>query len=139
MSEKTQEKGKAKETSSADDIEVIPVYVVDDDEVHKAVYKPPTKEPAGFITRKYLKGFMEDRGKDKKSFVHLHQPSYPAAMHRIPLPKGYTYPMFTLYNGTGNAREHVSRFLEALSEHEHNHVVRLKKFSKSLTGRAYKW
>lgn len=112
---------------------------MDDDEVRKVADDPSTKEPSNFITREDLERLLENRGNDKTSHVHRHQPPYPAATQRIPLPKGYTSPTFTLYDGTGNAREHVSRFLEALGEHEHNHVVRLKEFSKSLKGRAYTW
>jgi hypothetical protein len=42
----------------------------------------------------------------------------------MPYPKGH--PTLTLYNGRGNAREHISRFLEALGEHEENANLRLR-------------
>lgn len=103
MSEKTQdgsEKGKAKETSPAAGPEISPIHVMDDDEFRKDTDNPPANESAGFITREDLERFLEDRGKDKTSTVHRHQPPYPTATQRIPLPKGYTSPTFILYNGT---------------------------------------
>ncbi|XP_026384010.1 F-box/kelch-repeat protein At3g23880-like [Papaver somniferum] len=70
MSEKDQEKGKAKETSPAADPEVTPIHVVDDYEVHKATNNSSSKELAGSITCEDLERFMEDRGKGNAPSVH---------------------------------------------------------------------
>ncbi|OVA08654.1 hypothetical protein BVC80_1613g33 [Macleaya cordata] len=74
-----------------------------------------------------------------KIFLFNHRPPYPSELQQRSFPKGYFSPTFTLYNGEGSAREHVSRFLETLGEHEGDFDLRLREFSKSLTGRAYTW
>ena len=37
----------------------------------------------------------------------------------------------------GNAREHIRRYVDALTTHSHDHELKLRDFSKSLQGRAF--
>ena len=39
----------------------------------------------------------------------------------------------------GNAREHIKRYVDALTAHSHDQELRLKEFFKSLEGRAFTW
>ena len=55
-------------------------------------------------------------------------------------PTNYTPPIFPKYHGmVGNAREHIRRHVNVLIAHSHDHELRLRKFSKSLDGRAFTW
>ena len=57
-----------------------------------------------------------------------------------PYPVNYTPPIFPKYNGMiGNAREHIRRYVDALTAHSHDCEPRLREFSKSLEGRAFTW
>jgi len=38
-----------------------------------------------------------------------------------------------------NAREHIRRYVDALTAHSHDHELRLREFSKSLEGQAFTW
>ena len=52
-----------------------------------------------------------------------------------PYPINYTPFIFPKYDGiTGNAREHIRRYVDALIAHSQNHELRLREFSKSLEG-----
>ncbi|OVA07301.1 hypothetical protein BVC80_1601g89 [Macleaya cordata] len=100
-------------------------------------HSKPTGE---YVTVAELQRLLNSRGKESTSdFLFDHRPPYPTELQRRPFPKGYSSPTFILYDGKGNAREHVSWFLEALGEHEGDLDLRLRKFSKSLTGKAYTW
>ncbi|GMN51371.1 hypothetical protein TIFTF001_020530 [Ficus carica] len=56
------------------------------------------------------------------------------------LVKGYESPNFVHFDGRkGNAKEHISWFLDALGQHARDKSLRHREFSKSLTGKAYTW
>ena len=40
---------------------------------------------------------------------------------------------------TGNAREHIRQYVDALTAHSHDHELRLREFFKSLEGCAFTW
>ncbi|KAJ1379934.1 Retrotransposon gag domain [Sesbania bispinosa] len=56
-----------------------------------------------------------------------------------PYPSGYQPPAFRKFDGTSSAREHLMCFLDDLGIHRNNKELRLKEFSKSLSGRAFTW
>ena len=61
-------------------------------------------------------------------------------MARKPYPANYTPPIFPKYDGmVRNAKEHIMRYVDALTTHSHDHELRLREFSKSLEGRAFTW
>ncbi|EOY03309.1 H0502G05.11 protein [Theobroma cacao] len=65
---------------------------------------------------------------------------YPASVAAKPYPKDYTSLMFKQFNGkTGDAREHVMKFVETLGVAGLDDDLKLKEFSKSLTEKAYTW
>nr|POE65400.1 hypothetical protein CFP56_55263 [Quercus suber] len=67
-------------------------------------------------------------------------PPYPEEIVGKPYPANYIPSIFPKYDGiTGNAREHIRRYVNALTAHDHDHELRLRKFSKSLEGRAFTW
>ncbi|XP_026444340.1 uncharacterized protein LOC113344620 [Papaver somniferum] len=55
------------------------------------------------------------------------------------MPVTYKQPKFQLFDGLGNATEHVFRFVMSLNEHATNDSICLRKFGKSLTGEAFSW
>ncbi|KAJ1399321.1 Retrotransposon gag domain [Sesbania bispinosa] len=56
-----------------------------------------------------------------------------------PYPSGYQPPTFRKFDGTESTREHLMSFLDDLGVHIDNANLRLKEFSKSLSGRAFTW
>lgn len=65
-------------------------------------------------------------------------------MARKPYLANYTPPIFPKYDDMiGNAKEHIRRYVDALTahfhDHEYDHELRLMGFSKSLEGRAFTW
>ncbi|XP_028064704.1 uncharacterized protein LOC114267830 [Camellia sinensis] len=68
------------------------------------------------------------------------RPPYPIHIASLPYPAGYTVPKFVRFDERkGNAKEHVSRFLDALGAHREDRNLRMREFSKSLTDRAFSW
>nr|POE89448.1 hypothetical protein CFP56_01804 [Quercus suber] len=68
------------------------------------------------------------------------RPPYPEEIAGKPYPASYTPFIFLKYDGiTRNAREHIRRYVDALTTHAYDHELRLKEFSKSLEGRAFTW
>nr|POE84877.1 hypothetical protein CFP56_61282 [Quercus suber] len=68
------------------------------------------------------------------------RPPYPEEMASKPYPANYTPPIFPKYDGMiGNAKEHIRRYVDALTAHSYNHELRLGEFSKSMEGRAFAW
>nr|POE54710.1 hypothetical protein CFP56_27787 [Quercus suber]POF20750.1 hypothetical protein CFP56_65278 [Quercus suber] len=67
-------------------------------------------------------------------------PHYPEEVTRKPYPTNYTSLIFPKYDGMiGNAREHIRRYVDALTSNSNDRDLRLTKFSKSLEGRAFTW
>nr|POF15910.1 hypothetical protein CFP56_17150 [Quercus suber] len=57
-----------------------------------------------------------------------------------PILANYTSLIFTKSGGMiGNAREHIMRYMDALTAHSYDYELRLREFSKSLEGRAFTW
>ena len=72
-------------------------------------------------------------------YIDMRSP-YPEEMAIKPYPTNYTPPIFPKYDGmVGNAREHIKRYMDALTAHSYDHELRLMEFSKSLEGRAFTW
>ena len=76
-----------------------------------------------------------------KSFAYIDtRPPYLVEIARKPYPANYTPPVFPKYDGMiANARDHIRRYVDALTAHSHDHELRLGEFSKSLEGRAFTW
>nr|POE82576.1 hypothetical protein CFP56_67869 [Quercus suber] len=76
--------------------------------------------------------------KEPRHFVC--RPPYPAELLSKPYPEKYETPTFTLYDRRKeNAIEHVNKFLDSMGPFARNGDLCLRKFSKSLTDRAYTW
>lgn len=68
------------------------------------------------------------------------QPLYMAELYQKPYLNGYKTPNFFHFDGRKrNPKEHISRFFDALRQHIRDGSLRLRQFSKSLTGSAYTW
>ena len=68
------------------------------------------------------------------------RPPYPEEIAGRSYPANYTPPIFPKYEGMiENAREHIWRYVDALTAHSHDHKLRLREFSKSLEGSAFIW
>lgn len=65
-------------------------------------------------------------------------PKYPQELALAPCLAKYKPPLFEKYDGVeGNAREHVTRYIDALGTFASNCDLRLREFSKSLSSYAY--
>ena len=68
------------------------------------------------------------------------RPLYLEEIARRPYLANYTFPIFSKYDGiTGNVREHIKWYMDALIAHSHDQELRLREFSRSLEGRAFTW
>ena len=66
------------------------------------------------------------------------RPPYFEEIDGKPYPINYTPLIFPKYDGmTGNAREHIRKYVDALTTHSHDHELRLREFSKSIEGCAF--
>ncbi|EOY00436.1 H0502G05.11 protein [Theobroma cacao] len=94
----------------------------------------------GFVTLEELQKLLDQKNKSLNfSEFDLKLP-YPASVAAKPYPKDYTSPKFKQFNGkTGDAREHVMKFVETLGVAGLDDDLKLKEFSKSLTEKAYTW
>ncbi|XP_059635301.1 uncharacterized protein LOC132277464 [Cornus florida] len=84
--------------------------------------------------------FMKHAPSAARALVLLTEPPYPKSLAQTPYPQGYIIPKFPKYNGVKeDADEHLQRFVEYLGQHSHDEILRLREFSKSLIGLAYRW
>ena len=65
------------------------------------------------------------------------KPPYPKEIAGKPYPANYT-PIFAKYDGIiRNAREFIKWYVDVLTNHSHDHELRLRELFKSLEGRAF--
>ncbi|OMO94501.1 Ribosomal protein L46 [Corchorus capsularis] len=110
------------------------------------VNQTPTKNTvtsaieSSYVTKEQLQRVLEQKNKTLSfSEFDLKLP-YAASIAAKHYPKDYTSPKFKLFDGkTGDAREHVMKFVETLGVAGLDDDLKLKEFSKSLTGKAYTW
>lgn len=63
-----------------------------------------------------------------------------AAWHdQVPFPQGYSKPRFQMFDGTGDAREHLTHFEAACGDIATQPSLLLRQFSLSLKGAAFQW
>ncbi|OVA02093.1 hypothetical protein BVC80_1261g7 [Macleaya cordata] len=67
------------------------------------------------------------------------RPPYPVELLQHPWPRNYIPPTFALFSGDGSTQEHVYRFQESMGVYQNDGDLCLRKFSRSLTGRAFTW
>ena len=95
-----------------------------------------------FVTLSNLTALLErERLSQPKELRHfVRRPPYPAWLLSKPYPKKYETLTFSLYDGwKGKEIEHVNKFLDYMGPFAGNGDLCLRKFSKSLTNRAYTW
>lgn len=88
------------------------------------------------ITKKVLRRFLQNR-REVSEFLWDVDPPFSMTIATKPYPPGYQPPHFRKFDGTGSAREHIISFLDKLGIHRGDNNLRLREFSKSLTGRAF--
>ncbi|XP_026399495.1 uncharacterized protein LOC113295372 [Papaver somniferum] len=64
---------------------------------------------------------------------------YPLSIREYQYPEGYVSPKFKTYDGHGNAREHVSRFLSDMNDRISDEKLCLRELPKSLPGTYFTW
>ena len=101
-----------------------------------------TEEPRGseskWMTQEDVMKLLQTQRDERPSTFDL-EPPYPGAIARKPYPMGYQTPAFRKFDGSGSAREHLVSFVDDLGIYRENKELRLREFSKSLTGRAFTW
>ncbi|OMO61386.1 Ubiquitin-conjugating enzyme, E2 [Corchorus capsularis] len=110
------------------------------------VNQTPTKntvtsatEPT-YVTKEQLQRVLEQKNKTLSFSEFDLKLSYAASIAAKHYPKDYTSPKFKLFDRkTGDAREHVMKFVETLGVPGLDDDLKLKEFSKSLTEKAYTW
>ena len=85
------------------------------------------------MTRKDIFAILFEAKKMGSAVYVDTRPPYPEEIVGKPYLVNYTPPIFPKYDGMiGNAREHIRRYVDALTAHSHDHKLRLREFSKSL-------
>lgn len=80
---------------------------------------------------------LEARKGETSIYIDTWPPS-PKKMARKPYPTNYTPFILPKYDGmVGNVREHIMRYVDALTADSHDHKLRLREFSKSLKDQAF--
>ncbi|KAJ1396463.1 Retrotransposon gag domain [Sesbania bispinosa] len=78
-------------------------------------------------------------GKNNPNLTFDLEPPLAEEILITPYPVGYQPPSFRKFDRTGGAREHLMCFMDDLGVQRNNKELRLKEFSKSLSGRAFTW
>ena len=114
----------------------------DADDVQEARAKTPRVTPQAdneYVTREDLKKLLDSKKQMIVADIDF-RPPYPQWVAMKSYPTGYTPPKFRKFDGkTGHAREHVMCFIDDLGIFGQDKELRLREFSKSLTGKAYTW
>ncbi|RYR13135.1 hypothetical protein Ahy_B04g070286 [Arachis hypogaea] len=88
------------------------------------------------VTRRELARILKGKGEASELTWEI---SPPFGHHILakPYPKGYQPPTFRKFDGTGSAKEHILSFLDNLRVFRNHQELKIKEFSKLLTGRAF--
>lgn len=92
-----------------------------------------------FVTMVDVAALLEnEKAKLPKERLFLRRPLYPVKLLNKPYPKRYEPPTFSQYDiRKGSTVEHVSNFLNTMGPYARDEDPCLRKFSKSLSNRAY--
>nr|POE50900.1 hypothetical protein CFP56_31905 [Quercus suber] len=91
-----------------------------------------------YLTREDVVAILFEARKAESSAYIDRRPHYPKEMARKPCATNYTPLIFPKYDGMiRNAREHIRRYIDALTAHSHDHELRLRELSKSLEEELY--
>ncbi|OMO94091.1 reverse transcriptase [Corchorus capsularis] len=91
-----------------------------------------------YVTKEELEKIFQKKNVASSEF-DLKLP-YSKRVATKPYPKDYVSPKFKQFDGkSGDAKEHVMKFVETLGVAGLDDDLKLKEFSKSLTGKAYTW
>ncbi|OMO98613.1 reverse transcriptase [Corchorus capsularis] len=91
-----------------------------------------------YVTKEQLEKIFQKKNVASSEF-DLKLP-YSKRVAMKPYPKDYVSPKFKQFDGkSGDAKEHVMKFVETLGVAGLDDDLKLKEFSKSLTGKAYTW
>ena len=93
-----------------------------------------------YLTKEDIYAILFEAKKIESTVYVDTRPPYSEKIAGKPYPINYTPPIFPKYDDiTGNAREHIKWYVDALTAHSHDHELRLREFSKSLEGHAFTW
>ncbi|PON73822.1 hypothetical protein TorRG33x02_248740 [Trema orientale] len=91
-----------------------------------------------YFTKDEILEMMRTGSTDKNLKKIDFQPLYTSHILSKSYPKDYINPRFRIFDGrTGNAKKHVVGFIDDLGAYTGDEELRMREFSKSLTGRAY--
>lgn len=95
---------------------------------------------AAVITQEEMAEYLEHRYHITKQDNHQQTNNpYPLSIWEYQYPEGYVSPKFKTYDGRGNARKHICRFLSAMNDRISNEKLCLRLFPKSMAGTAFTW
>ncbi|KAJ1423462.1 Retrotransposon gag domain [Sesbania bispinosa] len=105
------------------------------EECHKNTRETNDDAP---VTQRELRRLLQNKQNPPNAVFDL-EPPLTSTIMTTPYPNGYQPPTFRKFDGAGSAKEHIMSFLDDLGIHRNNKDLRLKEFSKSLSGRAFTW
>nr|CAD1837639.1 unnamed protein product [Ananas comosus var. bracteatus] len=82
---------------------------------------------------------VKQLSQDKEPLLTEGDKPYPAWHDHVPYPPNYNRPRFQMFDGTGDAREHLTHFEAACGDVATNPSLLLRQFSLSLKGAAFHW
>ncbi|XP_026417073.1 uncharacterized protein LOC113312540 [Papaver somniferum] len=100
--------------------------------------KPSKDTDNASITEAHISKYLEEHyGLTPPTANFTMQSPFTQGLLHKSMSINYKQPKFQLFDQSGNATEHVFRFLMSLNEHATNDSICLKEFGKSLTGAAF--
>ncbi|KAK7244906.1 hypothetical protein RIF29_39735 [Crotalaria pallida] len=99
---------------------------------------PPRMEENALVTQAQVRRMLEAHHGGSKQVIDI-RPPFSAEVMMCSFPMRYVPLAFRKFDGTGSAREHIMTFLDDLGIYSQDKHLRLREFSKSLTGRAFTW
>ncbi|XP_075655228.1 uncharacterized protein LOC142625461 [Castanea sativa] len=119
---------------------------------------PPVFEPTRSVTRvsvssgvrakqqkeirmPYTDGIYRDEGSDAmgKALRQIAKSPFVARINRAKLPRRFSQPIFTMYNGRTDPVEHVSHFSQKMAVYSNNEALMCRVFPSSLGPVAMRW
>ena len=83
---------------------------------------PQGPQGSSYLTREDIQTILFEAKKMESAVYVDTRPLYPEEITGKPYPANYTPPIFPKYDGiTGNTREHIRRYVDALIAHSHDH------------------
>lgn len=109
----------------------------------QATAPPPAQSgsstSAQFVTKEKLDEKLSLKNPKNAGTIQPYHSPYPPYHDTVPYPPGYQIPQFSMFDGRGCPKRHLSHFITACRDTATNGSLLLRQFPLSLDGPAYEW